>query len=1582
MRHNNVLQKFLAPYHLVLILLFAAATLFAQPKISYLIPDLGTTRFGTYVEIIGPHNGNGGFGTDGAYLNNPGDVVRVRCLRAADTMLIKIGPCVVSWNGRMVSTIIFVPPTVASNSEDWTKLQPQYRIPIVVEVNGVASQPDTFYIVKPWPIGDKRGSADRILGEGSLGKRSKRGAMIADSMILAGADYNVSVADCDGAAAGNQGFLPFTILSPGRIMGQPGTNIRASASGAEGGPGGGGGGGAYYNTILAGSSGTVGGNGYTGGGPGGENAAIGSSSRKKPGIGSGQENSGGTVGSASLNGQPGGDATTAYENSGGGTGHPFGQSGYGCDQKDNCSPTSAFGAGSGGREGTAGASAGFGEEGVPSPNVSNQGKVYGNTMLVPLAGGSGGASGNPTGAAGLASTGGGGGGAVSMHAKLLAQFDVWALGGTTAINGVAAGGGSGGGIILGSRLDNSAVGSAGGQVGTPDRPPHLKGGTGRLRFDAWINTNPGWYVGPLSDTTTQSLRNVDMVGHGNGNDILVYLKPEHGNWVTIDTIKGYGGTWHFVERLPGTDTLYYIAFGQVQPSASTATYTTEPSTILSQSAWNIVRLKGPPVISTDSLRILGSYRCPGIVVTDTITVTNLGESPLEITSATWTGAPGFSLISPTVFPDSIASNTSKQYVITYQPPVGQSGVQNAWLVLDNTDTVKARDPWRVHYAIDVRPVSLNYKFRGSIRDTIDLGEICINTQLADIVAVENAGVDPVVLTNYRSGDLAIVEVSANLPFTVPVGGFRNLNFNIIAKRVGIAVVPTLLTVDGCAEPDTVWVRFEGIAPSITLLGSGQFGLVPVGGTRQILLQIRNDGSSDLDIPALPVVALPFRLVVSIPGAPAVLRPGQTMDLTYEYSPTAAGDNTTTFWVKSISNGARSCADSVQVVLAGSAQAATVVAVPGTLTYPALRTCEDSVLTVLVRNTGAVAVKLLRPAFINGTGAADFTVVREPLADTTLPPNGEARYDIRYAPQAGPATIRTAALHVRTDAPGLALVTVPLNGTVATLNLSGPVFIDMGLIPLGSTGTQVVQYTNNTGADVTITQVRSSRPTVTSTTPVTFTIANAASQSITVNVTPDAETSSTDTLWLVSDLPCADSFPVIVRWTSESASVGITNTLDFGLLSNCEQRVDTCYVANTGKVDVDLIDVVISGTDASLFSVLNPGAATNVTVKPGERIGIAVQFDPRGSIDGTKTAELTVRARVANTPTPFKCTLIGQRATSLPSTPGPVVFGLVDVQQSSSQTLTIVNTGLLPVHVTAIRLLGTSGGVFTINAPGVPLTLQPGERLDVQVMFSPLDRVKYADSLYVDFDQPCADTKAIALSGTGRLNVEIAVRMPFITVSPAEDNLVIPIKAEIVSGAVPTVTGDAHFIIRNITSAFVIQRIVPGTIVRNESLAGTTELEVTIPDVVINDNESVIAELHGQATLGTVDSTDIDLAFAELTASGATYTTRPEDGWLKLEICREGGDRLVKKAGALTITPLPTPVTELLTVQAEVFERGIHRLEVVDMNGQVVATEAWTHAVGDAPHLTSFDVRSLASGPYTIHLTTPTRHRFTQIVVIH
>jgi len=593
--------RLLQVFFLVICFVVNGTSLFSQ-TISYIIPDIGAPGSNTYLEIIGPYNTNANFGTDGIYTNNPGDLVQVVCANAADTAKIKFGPVVVSWSGKMISTQVFVLPGVAPNSSNWQMLSQPYRIPIQVLLNGTTySNTDTFYIVQPQPAIIVSGVG--VLGSGGgFGIRSRRGAMIVDSInFQTGASISVSTADCDPGTAGNQGFLPMHILSRGGVTIAAGATISVSAPGVtnpDGGPGGGGGGTESYTNGSACNGGpnpNIAGSGFTGGGT--EMKCC----TETPGAGTGAVSACLGCGLSSLNGAPGGAGgpICADEDVGaGGTGHPFGTSGT-----NGITP-----GGEGGGSGwDAYAGGGFGSSGTSFP-AGSEGMVNGNMELIPFSGGSGGCGG-VAGPGAFRGGGGGGGGALSIDAffnfNLLATGQVQSNGGN-GVNGHPSyrggPGGSGGGVIMTGKLSSQGAGTitvAGGAGGVGGAGQGGNGGAGRARVDGpfatfpTITPTPGAnssssYNGPSTDTISYVPRSFILNGSGNGQPIAIYLKPIAKPWSLVATVTGYTTTWSQNIILPCPDTAFLLTAVQQVATPSVAQYTAEPAWVFSQAAANFL----------------------------------------------------------------------------------------------------------------------------------------------------------------------------------------------------------------------------------------------------------------------------------------------------------------------------------------------------------------------------------------------------------------------------------------------------------------------------------------------------------------------------------------------------------------------------------------------------------------------------------------------------------------------------------------------------------------------------------------------------------------------------------------------------------------------------------------------------------------------------------------------------------------------------------------------------------------------------------------------------------------------------------
>ena len=746
----NLLKK--KPPFLVALLFLAVMPqiLKAQPVISYIIPDIGTPGMNTYMEVIAPVDSLQNYGVDGFYFGNRGDIIQLVCANPSDTQYVRFGPCIVSWNGRMISTQVYVLPWVKAVSSDW---QQGIKIPIKVLFDGDLSNADTFYIVKPQTLDPTvtLSNSGTIGTGGGWGSRSRRGAMILDSLILAAnGTYTFSTADCDQRTTGNQGYLPLTIISKGNISVASSTTLDASATLLNGGPGGGGGG----NGLVCY---TQGGDGFTGGG--GNSNWYSGCTVNPSGSGSGFAPDG-------LNGVHGGEFSFQNEGGGGGTGHPFGGGGSaGFFPGGPSNPPGSAGGGNGGPECCSpkeggGGGAGFAIRGFDGGNISlhsSAGSPYGNLELVPLSGGSGGGGGNVNSSisGSGAGSGGGGGGALILYGKTTQIKGLVKSAGSNGADGAfdnaAGGGGSGGAIICGAKLllnvGKADVSAGVGGTGTPIDAGQDggSGSPGRVRFDGPrssvfpITSRATKYDGPSTDASDTVTRTFTLTGSGNSNEVRIYVKPLSGQWSQVASVTGYisfGNKWTTTITLPGNDTIYLLAAGQRVNNPSNAKFTAEPSWVLSQAAANILYVQCPDsgIVASDSLIDFGKLSLCADVF-DTLIISNIGCSDAAVSALLADQTLGASIsraLKPTI------AVQKKDTIVLHLHP-NQKGPNATTLTVHTTEgdiTVP------VMWIGDQSAANLSVS-----PPSVDLGSLSRCSEVFDTIVLENLGCDSLALSD-------------------------------------------------------------------------------------------------------------------------------------------------------------------------------------------------------------------------------------------------------------------------------------------------------------------------------------------------------------------------------------------------------------------------------------------------------------------------------------------------------------------------------------------------------------------------------------------------------------------------------------------------------------------------------------------------------------------------------------------------------------------------------------------------------------------------------------------------------------------
>lgn len=289
------------------------------------------------------------------------------------------------------------------------------------------------------------------------------------------------------------------------------------------------------------------------------------------------------------------------------------------------------------------------------------------------------------------------------------------------------------------------------------------------------------------------------------------------------------------------------------------------------------------------------------------------------------------------------------------------------------------------------------------------------------LTVRNRGTGILEFSSYSLG--GAFRISSISPFRVRPGAERALpvRYRPVTPGVETAEV-SALTNDSVVRNLTLMVRgsaFDRPVPSITATpASVDFGVVPVGETRDVPVVVRNEGTAPLEVTSLSTVNSRF----SVTGAAArfTLEPGEERTLVARFAPNAIG----------IETGALALAandpstPSFTVSLRGAGQ---IVAVPRmevtpiSLDFGSVNAGQVRNLSVTVRNAGNA------PLTIRGlqTNTPVF-VVQSPAVPVTVPAGGQQVVSLRFAPNI--TGVLTGALTIESNDTARPQVTVALAGT--------------------------------------------------------------------------------------------------------------------------------------------------------------------------------------------------------------------------------------------------------------------------------------------------------------------------------------------------------------------------------------------------------------------------------------------------------------------------------------------------------------------------------------------------------------------------
>lgn len=613
------------------------------------------------------------------------------------------------------------------------------------------------------------------------------------------------------------------------------------------------------------------------------------------------------------------------------------------------------------------------------------------------------------------------------------------------------------------------------------------------------------------------------------------------------------------------------------------------------------------------------------------------------------------------------------------------------------------------------PVSLSITNGGSANLTISS---IVSSAPAEFVV---SGCAPVTIA-------PVAGCNAQVTFVPAAVGPRSATLTVGSNDPTNPAVTVSLTGTGLAQPPAVQ-----LSPTSLTFGSQNVGTQSAPQT----LVVTNTGGSTLNFTSiLSSVEFPLASPPAAGDCAASLAAGASCNIRVFFTPQGTGARTNTLTIRDDASGSPRI-----VALAGTGAPRLAPALA--LSPPALGFATFVVgatspaQTVTVTNNGTAAL-----TFAGVTVTGDFAAGG---CAGSIAPGTSCSIAVTFTPTVAGA--RTGALTiVSNDAASPAVVALSGSGAAPPGMALSPSVLAFGSVVVGSTSApQNVTVTNTGGSPLTITSIStgSSRfaiagPASGDCIALTAPLAAGASCVIRIAFAPAAPGAISATLSVKSD---ALGSPHTLALSGTGANAPAAIQLSASSLSFPLQRIGTTsasqnlVVTNTGGSTLSIASVTFGGADFS------GGGCSGQAIAPAGSCTIGVSFTP--SALGARTASIAIMSDASTTPSTVSLTGTGG-ASAVQLSPSNLTFVRQTVgSTSAAQSVTLTNTGTMPLGISAIAVSGD----FGYSGCGFPLTLTPGTSCTFSVTFSPLSNGTLTGAITVVDNAP-GSPHVLALSGTG------------------------------------------------------------------------------------------------------------------------------------------------------------------------------------------------------------------------------------------
>lgn len=381
------------------------------------------------------------------------------------------------------------------------------------------------------------------------------------------------------------------------------------------------------------------------------------------------------------------------------------------------------------------------------------------------------------------------------------------------------------------------------------------------------------FVNVVAGTTSQQVVTYTSTGNANANV----------NGVTV-TGSGfsYSGPALPVTLLPGQSLSITIAYSPTVTGASTGTLQLSSNATVTTALIPLSGSGAPqaPSLSFNPSTIAFGNVPAGSVQSLTVSLSNSGGSPMDLSQATLTGA-GFTM-SGLSMPLTLAANQTSSFTVSFQPLAAGAASGTISLVSNAANSL-------VKIAVSGTGTQPQISV---IPPTVNFGNLAVGLTNSQTIAVSNPGNANLSVMQSAGPGTGFSISGLTLPLTVAPGASATFTLSFHPASSGSLASNAVLVSNAPGSPTTIPVNGTGMA-SVNQLSAGapslNFGTELLGTTSTQNMTLTNTGTVNVTISQIS--ASPASFTATAPALPITLSSGQSSTFGLSFTPAVVGSVT-------------------------------------------------------------------------------------------------------------------------------------------------------------------------------------------------------------------------------------------------------------------------------------------------------------------------------------------------------------------------------------------------------------------------------------------------------------------------------------------------------------------------------------------------------------------------------------------------------------------------------------------------------------------------------------------------------------------